>query len=164
MSVDAIMELYDEFPRYCKRIQGRVGGIVNAEDVVQEAFSRALRYKDSYSNDNPIEHWFNTILMNSVSDFQRIERLGGLSDGYEEEEGTDSMDNSQFKSEMVERVLNHLEEYDKDSRKVLEASLVYGWLPREIAEFSPLSANHIRVTIHRFKEAMRVRYGQEVCS
>jgi RNA polymerase sigma factor (sigma-70 family) len=138
--------------------------MINAEDVVQEAFSRALRYRDSYRTDNPIEGWFSRILINAASDFQRIERLNGLSDGHDDEEGTESLDNSHFKSEMVGKVLSHLDEYDEDSRTVIEAFYVYGWLPREIAEFSPLSSGNIYVIIHRFKEAMRQRYGQEVCS
>jgi RNA polymerase sigma-70 factor (ECF subfamily) len=161
---DQIMELYEEYPKFCKRVQGRVGGTVNAEDVVQEAFSRALRYKESYRDGTSIGGWFNRILINAVSDFNRIERLNGLSDGHEEEEGTDLMDNLQFRTQLVGKVLGHLDEYDDETREVIEAYYVYGWLPREIAEFSALTPGNIRVIIHRFKEAMRQRYGQEVCS
>lgn len=163
MSTDKIMELYEEYPKYCKRIQGRVGGMVNAEDVVQEAFCNALRYQASYNPEQPIDNWFSTVLNNAVTLWLRQERLEGMSDGYEEE-GTDTLDNAHFKTELVSEIIKEIHGYDEPSRTALESAVVYGWHPREIATFSPLSANHIRVILHRFKEAMRQRYGQEVCS
>lgn len=161
---EKILELYDSYPKYCKRVQFKAGGYANAEDVVQEAFCNALRYSASYDEGLPIENWFSTILNNALRDFMKKERMEGMSDSPAEEEGTDTLDNTHFKSELVEKLMQEVQEYEEPARKALTAAIGYGWKPSEIATFSPLSANHIRVILHRFKESMRQRYGQEVCS
>lgn len=68
---DIIEQHYrDNFDRLVSAYQGRVGHH-NAEDVVQEAYTRALLYSKSFSDERPIDHWINQILRNCAADHYR---------------------------------------------------------------------------------------------
>ena len=133
----------------------------DAEDVVQEAFCNAMRYVDAYVDKEKLENWFGTILSNAANDFARQERRTGMTS--DEDELTDDLDTIAFREEMVSKVLGEIEaEPDEDVRRALTANVLYQWKPGEIATWSPLSGGHIRILIHRFKVAMREKYGDEL--
>ena len=159
-NIDKITKLYEEgYPKYVKMIKHRVGGEVNAEDVVQEAFTNALQYLSSYDGSVPIENWFWTILVNAARDFRRQELRCGMTDT-EEEESTDPLDFTAFKEEILESVINDIEQVEsKELRKVLKAYLIDGWKTREIAAWSTFTHAHIRVLIHRFKQGLKEKYN-----
>lgn len=78
---ETIEQFYiDNHETYIKRIYRQAGGLANAEDVVQEAFLRALQYSDSYTvrEDSDMEKWFNSILRRALVDFKRIETKQGM--------------------------------------------------------------------------------------
>lgn len=78
---EAIEEFYREnCDLYVRRLSRQAGSYSNAEDVVQEAFLRALQYSDSYtiSDNNNLEKWFNSILRRALVDFKRIETKQGM--------------------------------------------------------------------------------------
>ena len=56
-----------------KKIAFRMGSREAAEDVVQEAYYRALRYSDSYINTRPFNNWFSVILRNCVAEYKNTE-------------------------------------------------------------------------------------------
>ena len=63
-----------------KRIQARRMQECDAEDVVQEAFVRALKYADSFNPDfHEIGAWFNTILNNSFKEYRHDNYTGDYS-------------------------------------------------------------------------------------
>lgn len=65
---------------YVKRLSRKAGSVQNAEDIVQEAFLRALFYADSYAarEDQDMEKWFNSILRRALVDFMRVETKQGM--------------------------------------------------------------------------------------
>ena len=154
----------EEYQKYIKRVQNRVGNVWNAEDVVQESFTRALKYLDSYDGSVPLDNWFSTILNNAARDCKKQEMLDGMSYGDEDEEGTDTLDNSSFKTEMVEKIAGEIHQLHGPIRAALAGTVIHGWKPSEVAEISTLSANHIRVLLCRFKDEMREKYGADMCS
>ena len=62
--MDIIEEFYKEnFDKLVVQLSRRAGSLENAEDIVQEAFLRALTYKDAYNPKlNQFSTWFNGIL------------------------------------------------------------------------------------------------------
>ena len=163
---EKLTELYAKrYKKFVNRVKYRVGGEVNAEDVVEEAFANALQYSSSYDGSVPIENWFSTILHNAANAFRREEQMNGMTDNDEEEEGTDTLDNIVFKEEMANTILNEIEKIESpETRKILHSYIIKGWKTREIATWSTLSHSHIRVLIHRFKADMSDKYGQDMCS
>lgn len=164
-NIEKITKLYEEeYLKYIKMMRYRVGGEINAEDVVQEAFANALQYIDSYDGSVPIENWFWTILTNAAKDFRRQELRCGMTDATEDEE-TESMDTIAYKNEIFEKALEEINNVEsRELRKVLIAYFVNGWKTREIAKWAIYSHAHIRVLIYRFRQALREKYGEDMCS
>lgn len=54
------------FDKLVKRIYRSCGNFHDAEDIVQEAFERALKYKETCKE---VDKWFNTILRNTYKDY-----------------------------------------------------------------------------------------------
>lgn len=160
--VEELTELYTkEWDRFVKRISYRVGGMANAEDVVQTAFLRAMEYAKSYEDGKDVDKWFNTILNNATRDFKRQERLGGMTT----EEAGPEMETGLVQEELLLQVDREIQNVKKEAeRYVLRGYLIYGWKPREIAFYSELKPNHIRVIVHRFKQHLKEKFGENVCS
>lgn len=164
-TIEKLTIMYEEeYRRYVKRVQNRVGNVWNAEDVVQEAFHNALKYLDSYDGSVPLDNWFSTILNNAARDCQRQDRLDGMSYGDEDEEGTDTLDNTSFKTEMVHKVAQEIQNLRGPTKAAIAGVVMYGWKPSEVAKISPLTAGHIRVLVHRFKEDMQEKYSADMRS
>ena len=161
-TLDELMHMYDEeYPAFVKRVSYRVGGMTNAEDVVQEAFTRALTYIEAAREINSVRAWFTTILNNATRDFKQEERMDGM---VRDEPVTEPLDELCFKHELIETVLAEADKYSMPENEVLMLAIRHEWKPREISKISPLNPNNIRVIIHRFKHKMRHKYGDEVYS
>ncbi|AXH71996.1 MAG: DNA-directed RNA polymerase sigma [Podoviridae sp. ctbj_2] len=61
-------------PTFVKRYTRSAGSEAIAEDIVHNAFERALRYIDAYDEKQDLERWFSLILRNSYRDCMREER------------------------------------------------------------------------------------------
>src|SRR3546814_3055187 len=70
--------------RYSRQFQSHS----RAEDIVQEAYTRALQYWNRYSPEQPFGAWFNGILLNCVKDNIREEAHQGAVEYPPEEEQT----------------------------------------------------------------------------
>ena len=70
------------FDKLVKRINSRCGNYHDAEDIVQTAFERALKYVESCDTD--LERWFSVILSNVLKKHQAVIRLGPVTKPLEE--------------------------------------------------------------------------------
>src|SRR3546814_15218451 len=66
----------ENYDALVKRLSYRLGTRENAEDTVQEAFTRAVKYYESCSVD--FDRWFKALLANAVKDAQGDIRTAGL--------------------------------------------------------------------------------------
>lgn len=148
--------------KYVKSIRNMMGSVHSAEDAVQEAFCRALKYWKSFDGDN-IQGWFWTILRNAARDIKKEDRLDGMTTGSDEEEGTDILDEIMFRNEVLDLIEEDINQYTGSHRVALKCAIMYQWLPQEIAKITDLTATHIAVIVHRFKQEMRDKYGAEMC-
>ena len=164
---EEIYALYEsDWDGFVKRISNRVGGAVNAEDVVQEAFTRALKYHKVFDSKRSLKKWFNTVLNNAAADFVREERdKGGVRYDEDEvvEETTDTLDKLMFDSEMVEKVIAHIDELVDPARTAVRGHLVYGYTSEEVAQYcEDIKPATIRKLVQRFKESMVEKYGEDM--
>lgn len=152
---ELIQQLYvDEYETMCHRIKNRVGGLINAEDVVQEAYTRALQYSNSYNEKlSTLGGWFNTILNNSAKDFKREERLSGMTT---DEELTEPADETAYTAEMVEKVLKDMDE--SPYREILRLYFILGYKPADIAKVTDQRPQSISNAVQRFKNEMKEKY------
>ena len=146
-------------PKLGNKLSHSAGSVENAEDVVQEAFSLALKYWDSYDPKRyELGTWFGTILNNSLRLFKRNERSMGT---YVEldEENAGSYDLSDADYDTVERIKSCIDEYEGDHKQVLYLYFLKEYKPKEICAVVDMKYKHIEVFIHRFKQEMIYRYG-----
>lgn len=159
--MDKLLEQFykDNRTLLLKRLFHRAGSAENAEDVLQEAFLRALRYKSSFNPDTQeLGAWFNTIMNNALRDFKRDERSMGTYVELEEEvSGTYEM--SQTDGDMAERLVHEINtRKDRLHRDILLLYFVKEYKPREIRDVLGVNYRSLVKVVDRFKHEMKGKY------
>lgn len=151
---EIIREHYEEnFNLYVKRFDGRAGGVMNAEDIVQEAYTRALRYSDSFKPDiHEFGPWFGTILNNCFKDFKAAERPTGPP---AEEEGGETADDLHYQRTQVKAITDAIEMFDQPRRDILYLWYIKQYSRADIHKVMDVSKNTIKTVVRRFKLQMR---------
>jgi len=76
MRADDLQKFYAEnFDNLVKKMSNRCGNYHDAEDIVQTAFERAVKYADSCSGEL-VDRWFSVILSNVFKKYQKDLKLG----------------------------------------------------------------------------------------
>jgi RNA polymerase sigma factor (sigma-70 family) len=146
----------EEYDNLVKKMSSRAGGKVNAEDVVQEAFTRAWQYSDSYDSAEPYDSWFNTILMNCLRDFLREERnQGRVRDSAPEEPVIEDLNDVAFKDFQMEVVSDRIENLNEPAKTIIERFLVAGDSAKVIAKELDITAKAVNQALFRFYKSMR---------
>lgn len=148
------------FNMLCKTVAGRIGGMYNAEDVVQEAFARALTYQETFDVDkSELATWFSRILHRAMYDFKRQElRQGMARDSQDEEEPVyiypvkENLTMQEIKWD-IQKIKN------PDHREVIWLTYVKHYRPREISEVMDITASNINLILNRFKREVVEKYG-----
>lgn len=142
-----------------KRVANRAGGAYNAEDVVQEAFTRAIKYWDSF---DPTRHqlgaWFNTILNNALKDFKREELMFGMCIEFDEEldEGVRMKTHNQH---MLRQITKLIHSKRDNTRDLLDMYYLKGYKTREIVQALDMDHRAVSVAVWRFKEEVKEKFG-----
>jgi len=169
MNVEAeILKLYEErrldFVRIASRLISQ--GSYNPErlaqwgpeDVVQEAFTRALYYKDSFDHKlGSLTKWFNRILHGCAIDFRKDERLGGLAD---EIKDSDYIVESCFGTDnkLIEEVKRDVAKLDGDVKQICQLYFINQYKPREIVQITGHNSTYVRTTVKNFLAKLREKY------
>jgi RNA polymerase sigma factor (sigma-70 family) len=139
-----------------KKIKNRVGGEYNAEDVVQEAYTRALTYQNSYDASRPLEQWFNTILNNTTRDLKAEERRQGMNTEMTEEIEESLLDAHETGFTgfgLIGEMINKLSQPD---RMICDLYFNKQYKPADIHKVVPnVNPTSIRQKIHLFKVAVK---------
>lgn len=142
-----------------KRVANRAGGAYNAEDVVQEAFARAIKYWDSFDpNRHQLGAWFGTILNNALKDFKREELMYGMCIEFNEEldEGV-RMDTTD--KQMLKKIEQLIHSKRDSTRDLLDMYYLKGYKTRDIVQALDVDNRTVSIAVWRFKEEVKVRFG-----
>lgn len=123
------------------------------QDVVQEAYTRAWKYRESYDDSFPFENWFSVICRNS---FMRLcaEELGHAAldiDDHDLSEGDPGHESNRLWAQL----LNLIDKERPEVQEVLRFHLEYGYTVTEISEFYTMSHRNIRNNVSLFKLKLR---------
>lgn len=156
MNRDEVLgQYYDkEYKKLCKKVARRAGSPENAEDVVQEAFYRAMKYWGSYDHKTKLGAWFNTILNNACKDKMREDRMMGMTVELDEEL-LDGVEMSQTDCNMVQHIKRLIDSKASPHREVLSLHFEKGYRPIEIKEILDVEYGTVRQEIWRFKEEVK---------
>ena len=140
-----------------KRVSGRGIRQDLVEDVLQEAFTRALTFFHTFDKNRNFGSWFNTILNNCIKDAKREDKMEGMVSSEDVAEPVTSED-LEFNSLLCERLEKELEGRAKQTRDILYLYFNKNMKPAEIAQVVEANNKAVRMTIYRFKCEMREKY------
>ena len=142
-----------------KRVANRAGGAYNAEDVVQEAFSRALKYWDSFDpNRHQLGAWFNTILNNALKDFKREELIYGMCVEFDEELDSGVRMNTTNKN-ILEKIEQLIQSKRDSTRDLLDLYYLKGYKVRDVVQALDVNSQAVRTAVLRFKVEVKEKFG-----
>ena len=145
------------------QFKGRTGSYHNAEDVVQEAFLRAVQYWDTYHEGEDIASWFSGIIKNTARTFNKNERVRGMVVEENEENFRSFTPTPEFLM-MVDEIRQDIRHGNRSLKKknILYMYLIQQFSPRKISDLTDESPGNIRVIVSRYKTELKERYGESI--
>jgi RNA polymerase sigma factor (sigma-70 family) len=139
-----------KFAWFCKNEQ-------DGEDVVQDAYERAMKYYDDTNPPLNFEHWFARILYTAMLDHKR--KAFGQSLEYEEDQ-YEGIPCQQYDGELVKQIYDFIETKPEDIRYSLYLHFKYGYSAVDIHNIvgGPYIATAKRIS--RFREELKERFGE----
>lgn len=133
-----------------KKLRNATGSMHNAEDCVQEAYTRACKYWSTYDGNLGFSSWIGGILSNCIRDTQKDQILKGMvqedaiafSDCVQPD-GTDGVYLNELRASISILPVR--------TRHVLRLYLLEGWTGKEVAQATNYSAEAVRQIVSRFK-------------
>lgn len=151
----------EQYDTLVKKISGRAGGAYNADDVVSEAFTEALRYSNSFNPDlAKFETWFNTILNNCLKRFKKEERMSGTYVELEEHH-LFSEEDEQYIQALADRLTEEIEAIRGEVGQVLNMYFLLGYTRRDIRRVTEFDRPKVDFYIKRFCDQMKEKYPEE---
>lgn len=146
-------------PRFVKSISNRLrGDLHSAEDVVQEAYCRALQYLDSCKSEEEFPKWFSTILNRSFKDWKKDRRESPLTVEIKEEHLSTGKDFLE-KYKICEEIAGDINNLKEPQKEVCTLYFLKGYTPIDIAKVMDINYNTLKKSISRFKNTMREQYA-----
>ncbi len=143
-----------------KRIRARGMQDADAEDVVQEAFYRAIKYKDTYNpKHQPIGAWFNTIMNNAFKDYRHANFTGEYS--FREDDSEEvyiSADSDMISKRMVEEVKKDMYCKSDQESSILNTVLVLGYSYKACCQVYDVPFSRVQFVLQEFRKEMREKY------
>lgn len=159
---DIIKKHYEEnYDILVKRMGKRLDCVEDGEDVVQEAFTRALQYYKTWTGDR-FENWFNVILSNVYKRFVTERRMGGLSKPLD-----DSLDELEpiiidhFKALSKAEIKKFIGTKQGEDKDILTLNLIFGYSVSEISQLLGIKTKRATNILYQTTLEIKERYRNE---
>lgn len=156
--VQQLTELYEAKYDDLVRVYKSRAGENDVEDVVQEAFYRALHYKDSF---NPtfisLENWFTSIVNNCLNDMLREKRDGAAMHDSEHEPLIN--DRCPSDEDLEEKIMLDIAQKRGDTRQIIWLYFVMGYGLKDIHMAIGGSYYNVNRATSDFRDYCQNKYG-----
>ncbi len=163
MARDEVIEhhFHTHYDNCCKSLVRRSGSYENSEDIVQEAYARALKHWETWDENRGVfATWFNTILQNALKDFLRADRNSGMGMSKEEEgDGENALENAYLDKQAAGYVRKAIRAAPGETGRALELYFLKGYKPKDIYEVVDMPPKTVRQYIWRFRKRMEEELG-----
>lgn len=157
MVYDLIEKYYrDNYTRHLKRLRFRAGTEWAAEDVLQTAFERAIRYSNSCDQER-FPQWFNMILNNALRDYLNEER--GYSPLEEIPEEAATVDCPHYPERIMAEIFELIDTKSVDQVEVLSLHFKQGYSAIDISKITDHSYAKGHQIISRFRTEVKQLYS-----
>lgn len=156
MSKVAVLENYyrANHQRLVDNYARRCGNPADAEDVVQEAFTKALTYIDRYSTSEPFSNWMTRIVYNTFCDWKKEQRAGFSCVSFNDEH-YDPIEGNEEKKALVAKVRAYIDGYDDASKEIINLFYFCNYKAREIADICGVPIGLVLKTLYQFRNLMK---------
>ena len=127
----------------------------DAEDVVQDAFVRALERLDTLKRGRPFHPWFYRIVVNRALSCWRSRAVRAAEAVPEEAVGDSTPEGDAERSELRRRLAEALDALPESERIVVQLSELEGLTSAEIAEILGEPAGTVRYRLHQARRRLR---------
>jgi len=147
---------YNNLVNYFKR---RAGSHEAAEDIVQEAFTRALKYHKSFNPERQsIEKWFYSIANNAFNNYRQQERISGMSVEMEEKHEP-TYELCDYSSDLVKKVKGYLKTQEGLVKDIIELNFFKGYNMREVGQILNQPRTTVQSIVYRFRSDILREFG-----
>ncbi len=159
--IDQIIEEHHKanFSKFVTRFKRPLNSEHAAEDVVQEAYARALKYKDSYDPTQPFDNWFSSIIRNAFRDALNEER--GIVREELNEFNHESLIDDAPMEDLKEALRDSISKESEGYQVVLKLFFFGGYTGREISQVTPYSQTNIRQIVLQFRNKFQKGYTKD---
>lgn len=145
--------------RLTKRISFRIGNNFHgAEDIVQTAYERAVRYHRSFSGDM-FDKWFSQILNNSLREYQNQER-GYVQPNEDDEEIAESVACPHYPGHIMHEVFELIETKSENQKEVLNLFFQQEYSAIDISRITAIPYGTAHQIIQRFRNELKDLYRE----
>lgn len=154
MQVSDIEKHYrDSRGKLVKKLTFRAGTEEAAEDIVQEAYYRALKYFASFNQDEDFNKWFSTILNNCLREYKNVEK-GHTNDEFNEEEAEGTACTS-YPGHVMRDIFHLIEQKPAVHKEVLYLHFRQEYSPIDISRITDYSYANCHQIIQRFRNELK---------
>lgn len=148
---DVIRLLVENHKRFQSFLSKRVGSEADAEEILQQSFSRAIEKPPSNASEQSILAWFFRVLRNALIDHYRAK---GTDDRKLRELAT-SLQEPSAETEICECLNRLLPTLKKEYSEVLRSVDLEGHSLDQVASQLGLTRNALDVRLHRARKALK---------
>lgn len=142
---------------------GQLANGMDAEDVVQDAFIKALERLDDCRNPDRFSAWFLQIVRNRAHNYRDYRRVRETSDlDTVSAAGPDDTSRRAEQAELRHRLESALSELGDIPRQVVVMHDMEGWKHRDIAGELGISEGMSRQHLFQARKALRARLGRQI--
>lgn len=136
-----------------KKLTFRAGTEEAAEDIVQEAYYRALRYQASFNRGENFNKWFSTILNNCLKEYKNVEN-GHSASEFEEEEA-EGISCTSYPNHVIRDIFTLINTKSAVQKEVLFLYFKYEYPAIDISRITNYSYANCHQIIQRFRNELR---------
>lgn len=144
----------ENFDTLCKRMGRACDSATDGEDVVQDAFERAIKYYASYNPHADFERWFSIILSNCLKAHKSRTRMGAVSKPIEEHyDDLEPVVPDDIRSITKVEIRNLIDNSSEPRKEILRLTFDFGYKPSEITCLvKGLTKSQIKRTLELFRK------------
>lgn len=158
MQIPEIEKHYKENrQKLVKVMTWRAGTVEGAEDIVQTAYERAIRYRRSYDGDN-FNKWFSTILNNCLREYKNEEKGYSTLETIEEE--SETIDCPHYDYQIMREIYELIDTKSEIQQEVLNLFFKQGYASIDIARITDYSYANCHQIIQRFRNELKMLYKE----
>lgn len=149
----------DERENLLRRIGFGAGTPENAEDILQEAFARALQYWKTYDASNKeLGAWFSRILTNALRNFKTDEKKYGMCEEFDEEL-YDPQEMIVKDREVIKKIYELIDSKQEHHQEILTLYYKHHYTVTDISRITDQKVKTVKQVVWRFKQEVLKEYA-----